>query len=335
MPLDPLDREHFEASRVAAAAALAERAPRPARVGNVLIGSASWTDPTLVKSGLFYPPSARTAEARLRYYASQFPLVEVDSSYYALPSRRAAELWVERTPDDFVFNVKAYGSMTGHPIELRALPKDVAAALPERLAGKRRAYPRDLGAELVQELEDRFVDALQPLTRAGKLGAVLLQLPPWFTATRGNARRIEAYRERLADLPLAVELRHPSWLADDRRPRLMKLLGDNRLTYVGVDTPQGRKTSMPDVLEVTCPSLAMVRFHGRNRQTWDARTATAAERFDYIYVPDELRPWAERVAALGERAELVHALFNNCTYHAAQLNGYDLAALLAEGSPNG
>lgn len=79
------------------------------------VGTASWTDPTLVKSDLFYPPSVRIAEDRLRFYAERFSTVEVDSTYYALPAERNAELWAERTPVDFLFNVKAYALMTQHP----------------------------------------------------------------------------------------------------------------------------------------------------------------------------------------------------------------------------
>jgi len=93
MPLDPLARDHYPADRVATAQALAERSPIPARVGNVRIGSASWTDPTLVRSGLFYPRGASTPEKRLRYYASRFSLVEVDASYYALPTARPWPAW--------------------------------------------------------------------------------------------------------------------------------------------------------------------------------------------------------------------------------------------------
>src|SRR5437762_10640746 len=79
----------------------------------ILIGVASWTDPSMTAPGVFYPDGARTAETRLRYYATRFPLVEVDSTYYAIPARKTAELWVDRTPDDFIFDVKAHALMTG------------------------------------------------------------------------------------------------------------------------------------------------------------------------------------------------------------------------------
>ncbi len=104
------------------ASALASRAPVPARVGHVLAGTAGWTDPSLIKSHRFYPAEATSAEARLRFYSAQFPLVEVDSSYYALPSQANAERWVERTPDGFTFDIKAFAPLTQHPVEPARLP---------------------------------------------------------------------------------------------------------------------------------------------------------------------------------------------------------------------
>ncbi len=104
--------------------------------GSVRIGTASWTDPTMTAAGVFYPDGADSAEERLAYYASQFPLVEVDATYYALPSRRTAELWVERTPPDFTFDVKAHALMTGQPTETKRLPKDLRAALPDGRRGQ-------------------------------------------------------------------------------------------------------------------------------------------------------------------------------------------------------
>ena len=90
-----------------------------------LVGTASWTDPTLVKSGTFYPPWAKTARDHLKFYAGQFQTVEVDSTYYSLPSERNAKLWAERTPEGFIFNIKPFALMTQHPAEVSRLPKDL------------------------------------------------------------------------------------------------------------------------------------------------------------------------------------------------------------------
>jgi len=332
MALDPTARDHFDPARVTAMRTLAGRSPIPARVGNVLVGSASWTDPTLVKSGLFYPRGTSTADKRLRYYASRFSMVEVDASYYALPTPAQARAWVERTPPGFVFNVKAYAAITGHSMDLRALPKDLKEELPRSFVNRRRARPRDLPAPLVDACHTRFVDALQPLVEAGKLGAVLLQFPPWLTCTRGAVRTLAACRDRLGDLPLATEFRHRSWVDPGRWDRVRDVLAGLEMSYVAVDSPGGFDTTLPPLAAVTNRRLAMVRFHGRNRDAWEGGGDTAAERFDWLYSQPELAQWVQPLRELSGEAETVHAVFNNCTYDAAQLNGYGIAALLNESS---
>ena len=113
---------------------------RGVEMGDILVGTSSWTDPTLIQSGRFYPSSAKTAEARLQFYASRFNLVEVDSSYYSMPAERTARLWVERTPQNFVFDVKAFRLFTMHPTPAKALPKDVKEALPSEAKSKENLY---------------------------------------------------------------------------------------------------------------------------------------------------------------------------------------------------
>ena len=141
-------------------------------MGEILVGTSSWADPTLIRSKRFYPEWAKSAESRLQYYASQFPLVEVDSSYYALLEERTSRLWVERTQDKFVFDVKSFRLFTQHPTPLAALPKDIRQALPEEAAQKRNIYLRDVPQELLDELWRRFERSLLPLDSAGKLGVV-------------------------------------------------------------------------------------------------------------------------------------------------------------------
>jgi uncharacterized protein YecE (DUF72 family) len=120
-------------------------------IGNIYYGTSSWTDRTLLASKKFYPSSARSAADRLRYYAERFPLVEVDSTYYALPSERNSALWIERTPPHFVFNIKAFGLLTQHPVAARALPGAVRELLPPSALEKKRLY-RDDFPEEAQEL---------------------------------------------------------------------------------------------------------------------------------------------------------------------------------------
>src|SRR6266498_1950539 len=146
-------------------------------MSKILIGTASWTDKTLIASGRFYPPKCNTPEERLRYYASQFPLVEVDSSYYAIPKPEVAELWAKRTPSDFTFNIKAFRLFTGHQTSPAALPKDVAETLGP--VEKRNVYYKDLPREITDELWRQFKKGIEPLKRSGKLAAVHFQFAPW------------------------------------------------------------------------------------------------------------------------------------------------------------
>ena len=111
----------------------------------ILTGTASWTDKTLIACGRFYPPEAKSAEARLRHYASVFPMVEVDSSYYAMPSAANAAMWVERTPQDFAFDVKAFRLFTGHQTNVDVLHQDIQAALG---ATSKQLYYKDVPQEV-------------------------------------------------------------------------------------------------------------------------------------------------------------------------------------------
>ena len=145
----------------------------------------------MTAAGVFYPDGADSAEERLQYYASRFPVVEVDATYYALPARRTAELWVERTPPDFTFDIKAHALMTGQPTETKRLPKDLREALPAEIAAKSRIYAKDLPAELTDDVWAWFADALEPLQEAGQLGSILLQYPRWFFTSSENRATIE------------------------------------------------------------------------------------------------------------------------------------------------
>jgi len=305
-----------------------DRGPMPARIGNVLIGTASWTEKTLLASRAFYPASASTPEKRLRYYAHHFPVVEVDATYYALPSLANARGWAERTPAEFVFGVKAYAALTGHPIEPGRLDRELQDALPRAQRRERRVYPRDLPDEVVQMMWRRFHDALAPLRDAGKLDYVLFQMPRWFAATRANARELETIPERLPDSRIAVEFRQAGWMAPERRERTLALLRDRGLVYVCVDEPQGTAASVPPVAEPTSEELAVVRFHGRKTGTWTKPGASTTERFGYVYGPDELREWVPKIRALAKRTRGVHVLMNNCHRQAAVQNAKDLAEML-------
>lgn len=286
------------------------------------VGTASWTDPTLVSSGTFYPPAARTAEERLRFYAEHFDTVEVDSSYYALPSERNAELWAERTPPGFVFHIKAFALLTTHAAETARLPRAIKDVLTE----EERAKPRlSRPSEEVRSLAfQMFGAALEPLRRAGKLGFLVFQFPPWFTATRGNARTIADCRQRLPENDLAVEFRHPSWLVEERRERTIDLLRDIGAAYVVVDEPTAAG-AVPAVFATTSDD-AYVRLHGRNAENWAKKGISAAERYKYLYSERELAQIAARIKTL--RARTTHVIFNNCYANFGVMNATTMKQIL-------
>jgi len=285
---------------------------------DIRVGTASWTDRTLLASG-WYPANADNAEKRLAHYATQFPLVEVDSTYYSPPAEQTAALWVERTPADFTFNIKAFSLLTGHPTKVSAIYKDLR---PE--TEKKNVYPTDLEPEAIEEVWARFLSALDPLVEANKLGTILFQFPPWFTIRRSNKQYVLEVAKRCSPLRVAIEFRHESWFAGDNRQETLELLSKHHLPFVCVDMPQGHKSSIPPVVEATS-DLALIRFHGHS----DKWTSTDIyEKFGYLYSKDELKDWAPKVRQLAQSAGTAHVLMNNCYSDYAQRNAAELVDLL-------
>jgi uncharacterized protein YecE (DUF72 family) len=294
------------------------------------VGTASWTDPTFTARGVFYPDEARTPEGRIRYYSSRFPLVEVDSPFYALPTAQIARGWVERTPDSFIFDVKAHALMTGHATDITRLPADFRAALPPELAMASRIYAKDLPTELEDEVWRTFRDALQPLRDSGKLGAVLLQFAPWVAPTKESPAMFERARDRLGDLPIAVEFRNAAWLGERLRSRTWDLLSRLGISYVAVDEPQGTPTSVPPLMHVTHRPLAVIRLHGQRADTWAARGVPAVEKYRYLYSAAELEAWVSRIIEAAEAAEQLHVIFNNCYANYGAVNAAEMIAALEQ-----
>jgi uncharacterized protein YecE (DUF72 family) len=290
-------------------------------MGEIRVGTAGWTDKTLIESG-WYPDGAGDPEKRLKYYASQFPLVEVDSAYYALPAERTAQAWAERTPAHFTFNVKAFSLFTQHPTPVKALPKDLREEAGK--AGKDRVYLKDVDPELTEEAWGRFLAALEPLRSAGKLGAILLQFPPWFPIGRANKQYILDCAQRVAPDRVCVEFRNRTWMTDENKDETLKFLSDHRLPYVCVDEPQGYPNSIPPVVAATS-DLAVVRLHGHSEH-WDAKTVQ--ERFNYRYSEEELKTWAGNVRKLAADADETHVVFNNCYRDYAHVNAQRMEGLL-------
>jgi uncharacterized protein YecE (DUF72 family) len=298
--------------------------------GLIRVGTAGWTDPTLTAPGVFYPDDARTAERRLRYYASRFPLVEVDSTYYAIPVERTAELWESRTPRGFTFDVKANALLTGHATETSRLPKELRDALPKELGSKKRVSAANLPDELRDEVWRLFLAALDPLRRSQKLGSVLLQFPPWFGPSRQNADAILDAVRRLGGVQGAVELRNAKWFEGRTAERTVKLLSEHAIPFVMVDEPQGHPNSVPPVRATTSPKLAVVRMHGRRGETWSTRNVSVQERFCYLYDRAQLAEWVSPIRDAARAAEEVHVVFNNCYANYGTTNALEMAALVGE-----
>ncbi|MFJ3205623.1 DUF72 domain-containing protein [Streptomyces sp. NPDC086989] len=270
-------------------------------MGDISVGTCSWTDPALVASG-WYPARRRDAEGRLRHYATRFPIVEVDSTYYGLPSTRNSRLWAERTPADFRFDVKAFSLLTGQPTRTAALPADL------RPAGSGPTWVRADSA-LRKEVWERFSGALVPLREAGRLGTLLFQFPASLAPGARAEAVVEEWAERALGWPLAVELRHPGWWAEERRTATAALLARHGIATVAVDTAQGLRASVPPVLSATSPDLAVVRFHGRS-PAWGSGGKEA--KYRHSYTEAEVAEWLPRLRDMADRAASVHVLFNNC-----------------------
>ncbi len=290
------------------------------------VRTASWTDKTLLECGRFYPASAKSPEARLRFYASQFNLVEVDTSYYAIPAVATAEHWAERTPEGFVFNVKAFSLFTGQWTSTDVLPKDIQQALG---AGRRLVY-KDLAEEIRTELWQRFAACLAPLQSSGKLGLVHFQFSPKVSRHPAAVAHLELCIERLPGHTLSIEFRHPSWWESaEATAETLAMLRALAVVHTIVDGPQGAAHSVPGIWETTHPEHTLLRLHGRNAQAYAMPARTAAERFDYAYTTGELQALAQRFAPMARSVRYAHAVFNNCMEDKAQGNARAFRALLA------
>jgi uncharacterized protein YecE (DUF72 family) len=287
-------------------------------MGALRVGTASWTDKTLLASG-WYPPEVKSAEERLAYYAKQFSLVEVDSTYYTPPNERNSELWSQRTPGGFVFNIKAFSLLTQHPTKPSALYKDLR---PEGVT--KNLYLKDVDKSTVDSVWERFLQALRPLHESSRLGAILFQFPQWFPISRRNKQYILECTERCGPYRICVEFRNKTWLSDDNQSETLDFLTSYGVPYVCVDMPQGYPSSVPPVVAATA-DLAVVRFHGHSDK-WTSRDIY--ERFGYKYSTEELREWAPKVRNLADQAKETHVLMNNCYSDYAQTNAQQLMDLL-------
>src|ERR1700740_3109909 len=170
----------------------------------IRIGTCSWADEALSK--WFYPPKL-PAKERLAWYAEHFDTVEVDSTYYRLPSESMVQGWTDRTPDGFIMHVKAFGLMTRHPVQLGGLREDLQSKMPVDERGRVDRPPRELRGEVFR----RFLESLEPLRSQGKLGGILFQFPSYVVFKDLSFDYIEWARDQLGSDEMLVEFRHRSW----------------------------------------------------------------------------------------------------------------------------
>ncbi len=270
----------------------------------IRIGTCSWADDALSKH--WYPPGT-PPRARLGYYAERFSTVEVDSTFYRVPTEQMVRGWAERSPDGFVMHVKAFGLLTRHPVKLQQVPPELREGLPVDDRGRVDRPTREARGAVFTA----FLDALQPLREAGKLGGILFQLPPYVVWKPSSLDYLEWAREQLGADRMLVEPRHRSWFAEDIRAELLRWLEERRMSWVSVDAPKVDAANVPATLVAATTPLAYVRFHGRNAGTWNVRGGSAAERFDHLYSEDELREWVRPLRDLAGQAEEAYAFFNN------------------------
>ncbi len=302
---------------------------RPLRLGQaeVYVGTCSWADPHFVREGEFYPRGVRSrADLRLRYYATVFPTVELDATYYTLLPPELARRYARWTPEGFVLHVKAFGLLTGHGADPSRLPQHIQSFLPPELRSKPRVHREEIPEEAETLCWEAFLEFLRTLQEAGRLGYVLFQFPRWTTFSLKVLRELERIRAVLEGYRVAVEFRHRSWLAPQNRARTLNHLRSLDLIYTIPDEPQLPWTVPPEVAVTS--SWSVVRFHGRNAAAWSKRGASTLEVYDYFYAEEELRPWAEQARALAQEVDRLFLMFNNHVRGASAQNARMLLRLL-------
>ena len=296
------------------------------RMARIFIGISAWADQGLLKSG-FYPPEAKTPADRLKFYSSIFSLAEIDSTYHSFATARNIAAWLDNTPESFVFNFKAFSLFTLHPTPYQSLPRNFRDTYGDRIEAKASIYAHHLPEEALDDLWQGFERTARTFSAAGKLGALLFQFPPWFHPSPENYEHIASCRKRLPGLPLAVEFRTGSWLNEEHREKTVGLLKESGMTLVCVDEPQGLKSSVPPLVEVTAP-LAIVRFHGRNKENWERKGALPDGKFDYLYQSGELLEWVPRIKAMASQAETLQVIFKNKFADYPVRNALEMKSLL-------
>jgi len=303
---------------------------KPLRIDRteVYAGTCSWADTHFVKEGGFYPkPVAAKPAARLRYYATVFPTVEIDATYYALLDPEIADRWVEWTPQGFVFHVKAFGLFTGHGVDPRRLPQEVRRLLPREVAGLRQVSFREIPREVEDACWEHFTELTRRLRDAGRIGYILFQFPRWYVPSPGLFRRLNHIRGLLDGYRVAVEFRHRAWIDNKNRAAVVDVLRENDFIYVIPDEPELSWTVPPVVLVTS--DWSVVRFHGRNAAAWGRRGTSTHEVYDYLYSQAELKPWAAKAREIAGQVKRLHLMFNNHYRGSSAKNARTMLEMLA------
>lgn len=295
----------------------------------IRVGTASWTDPTLLVSGRFYPPEVRTPAARLKYYASQFSLVEINSSYYALPDAQRSYRWTQQTPEHFRFHAKAFRLFTGHPTPIAALPADIRRDINHRLPGD-SVFENQLPSTVMDELWSRYLQGVEPLRQTGQLDAIHCQFPSWVQPDLLGHALVERAARKLSDHTFAIEWRNQAWLNGDQCARTLAWQRKLGAVHTVVDSPMGFIDSAPAIWTSTHPDLAVVRLHGRNAQAWHARTGASSGRFMYDYSDEELAELAEHIKRLSEAIARTHVVLNTNYQDQGMRNAHNLIRAMAK-----
>ena len=292
----------------------------------IQVGTCSWAEKSLIQSGEFYPKTVRTAESRLKFYTERFNVVEVDSTYYAIPTKSNAFLWADRTPKGFVFHIKAYGVLTGHAVDPRTLPPDILNELQEKDKRQKQVYVTE--RHLVNMIADKFIEALYPLASTNKLGVIVFQFPPWFIYKSENLDFILARRDLMGRYRMAVEFRHGSWYAPDVREKVFHFLRKNQIIHVVADEPQyGTLATVPFIPQTTS-DMAYFRLHGRNKENWLKKGIETSLRYAYEYSDEELKEFISHIQTSAKMAKETFVMFNNCHGAYAMRNAERMKILL-------
>ena len=289
----------------------------------ILVGTASWTDPGFIAK--WYPKAVRAAD-RLAWYSEHFNLVEVNSSFYAVPARAQVKRWCEQTPDGFVFDVKLHRLLSRHSAGPETLPPDLRKVA--HVEGAKVKLTRELERALVK----RFMEELEPFRNEDKLGAFLLQLSPSFSPRANQLNELEPLFECLDKAPLAVELRNRNWVNGDQRAATLAFFKERKIPLVSVDAPSDKHFMIMPSEDYVTGNLAYLRCHGRNAEGYIKGKSVAA-RFNYLYSQKEVTDLAARAAKMAAQAPAVHIILNNNAEDYAPRNAADLLKVLERDFP--